>query len=315
MAAITIERSIIIKATQEAIWSNIVLFERQALWSPWLIIEPSCKRTLTGEDGKVWTIDRWEWKIIGSWERENTKIITGEFLDQSLHFEKPWKSTARTFMVLQKQGKDEFQVTWGIQTQLPFYLFFMKNTLTTMISKDYDRGLKMLKTLSETEKLQTSIEEVGTGEEPQVYWIGRAHTCSVSEVSQMMIWDFEALWKFAGEKWFKVNAFRSYYPKVDMKTETFTFQSVFVIEKDIWEGFDTLPDDIIKWSYKAVQTFTLRHHGSYKFLDNTWIWVFMYLRAKKRKQNKKVPPYETYINDPMNTPVHELITDVSVPIK
>jgi hypothetical protein len=41
---------------------------------------------------------------------------------------------------------------------LPFFLFWMKDTMTLFIKKDFERGLAMLKVFTETGKLETSTQ-------------------------------------------------------------------------------------------------------------------------------------------------------------
>ncbi|MDA9129239.1 SRPBCC family protein [Candidatus Gracilibacteria bacterium] len=315
MGHIIIKKSIVIQASKKVVWDNIVNFERQALWSPWLIIESDCTRTLAGPDGELGTIDRWEGSIIGTGERENTKIVQGEYIEQDLRFEKPWKSKAHTFLKIQQKSEEEFEVTWTLETKLPFFLFFMKSMFRRMIGEDYERGLKMLKVLSETGKLETSTQDMGIQEQTEVYWVGREHQAHMSEIAELMTGDFNAVFEFLTQQNIAPEEFRSYYPKIDMKNGIFHFLTVITLQQEDWDTLENLPEGIKKGTYQATKNYSLRHHGSYDFLPNTWTGVFMYLRAKKLKLNKAIPPCEVYINDPMNTPAEQLLTDVSVPIR
>lgn len=310
-----VERSITIHCPRAKVWKEIVSFDRQALWSPWIIIESSCARSIEWEDGQEWTIDRWDWEIIWSWERENLEIIEEDYLNQELRFKRPFKSTARCYFTLQKCGPDCTEVIWGMKGKLPWFSFFMKSMMQRFISADYDRGLKMLKVLCETGKLETSIEDRGISEVWETYFLSRDHVAHMDEVWPIMHDDFTRLAAFCKNEDINILSVRSYYPKVDFKNSIFTFRSVIEISKEDYEHLETLPKEIVKWYYPAVRVYSLRHKGSYDFLANTWTGVFMYLRTRKMKSNKQVPPFELYINAPLNTEAKDLLTDVSAPIK
>lgn len=310
----TIERSIVIDASRADIWDNIVHFEKQALWSPWFVIESSAQRTINGKDGEEGTFERWEWKIIWTWERENLEIIEEDYLNQDLRFEKPFKSRSRCYFTLQKHGEDRTEVIWGMRWKLPWFMLPMKSMMKMFVSQDYDRGLRMLKVLCETWELHTYIEDSGIEEVPEVYVLGRDHTASAQDIWALMQEDFRVLEDYAKNHSINILSARAYYPKVDMKKGIFTFQTAIEILKEDYESITELPEGSTKKLYPAIKAYSLKHFWSYDFLPNTWTGVFMYLRALKLKQNKKIPPFEVYINDPTELPEKDLITDVSVPI-
>ena len=280
-----------------------------------MIIEPKAKRKITGKDGEVGTIDSWDGEIIGAWERENMDIVDNDYLDQQIFFKRPFKSSARSYFSLQRTGDSKSTLTWGMEWKLPFFMFMMVKKMKAFIASDYDRGLSMLKTLCETGKLETSVEDMGETEFKETYFISRDHTAPQSAIGELMPDDFKKLNAFLEKSNIKWLAVRSYYPKVDFVTSMFTFRSTIEISKADYDTIEKLPEWVVKWSYPAGKAYSLKHHGSYKFLGNAWTGTYMYIRAKKKKLNTKIPPFETYINNPLETAEKDLLTQVSVPIK
>lgn len=315
MPKFSMERSIEINVSQEQAWEYIVSFEKQALWSPWIIIEPTCKRKITGKDGEVWAVDEWDGEVIGAGERVNVDMIDFDYLDQKLYFSRPFKSEARSYFSLQRIGDNSCSVTWGMEGSLPFFMFFMKEKMKGFIKNDYDRGLVMLKELCETGKLETKVENLGEKEFPEAYFIAYDHSTFKDSMPEMMANDFEKMMKFLNEKSIKIVSSRSYYSKVDFITDVFTFRSAVEISKEDYEALKELPDGCVKWHYPVGKSQSAMHHGAYKFLGNTWSAAFMYIQAAKKKVDSNIPPFEVYISDPRSTEENELQTQIFVPVK
>jgi len=98
----TVERTKVIDAPKEKVWENIILFSKQKIWSPWVIMEPECNTKILGEDGTVGAIDTWNGDVIGAGERENLEIQKESFLRQEIRFTKPFKSKAEVYFSLQE---------------------------------------------------------------------------------------------------------------------------------------------------------------------------------------------------------------------
>jgi len=91
MHKIHVEKSITINAGAEKVKSIITEFNHWKHWSPWLILEPECKVTVSA-NGKM---QEWDGQRIGA---GNMKILSEEdsVINYDLTFLKPWKPSKPT---------------------------------------------------------------------------------------------------------------------------------------------------------------------------------------------------------------------------
>jgi len=318
MWAFSIHREIIIDQHIHQVWDKLKLFEIQRLCSPWFSAENTAKIELSWADAEVGTIESWDWAIIWAWEREITHIVEGELIDYELRFIKPFKSTSRTYISLQKCGKDCTRVVWGMEWTMPWYLKFAMKKMIPQIEADYDRGLDMMKYYVETGHLPTKISwgEIKTVAES--WSIGIERQSSLADMPTQMQEDFTMLWKFVTEHRMGSHWARSYYLKVDMKKDIYDYRSSILLNEDeIYEIDDALLEntEIKKYYYPEMKQYCIRMEWSYRFMGNAWNALFMHLRSKKMTHTPKFPSFEDYINDPSQVPEHKYITDLCAPIK
>jgi effector-binding domain-containing protein len=67
-------------------------------------------------------------------------------------------------------------------------------------------------------------------------------------------------------------------------------------------------------SLPKMKAYSVVLTGSYKHLPTAWAAQMMHQRSKKFKSHKKIPPFEIYLNDPMNVPEAQLKTKVMFPV-
>jgi len=308
-----IEETISIDASIDVVWENIVFFHKQAIWSPWLIVEPTCTRETTENDGEVWAIDSWEWEVIWSGERENLEIIPRKILRQEIRFQKPFTSVWEVYFQL-SENNGKVDVLWWMNGNLPIFLFFLKNMTILFIQKDYSRGLNMLKVLCETWKLETTTTDSWTSDLAKMYYIGRRKTLHISEMWPGMKEDFWKVMQCISRNEIIPEKYISFYPEVDMKKGIFSYIAAVSVSQADYKKV-SLDAWIVKGSYKPSKIYIATHAWSYSFLPNTWTAVHMYIRHYKYKINKRNAPFEEYHNNPSETPESDLITTVNVPIK
>ena len=76
-----------------------------------------------------------------------------------------------------------------------------------------------------------------------------------------------------------------------------------------------LPEGIIVGEIPATRVYELHHTGPYTHLANAWSTLNNMARGKAFKWNKKIWPWEFYLNDPTETPEDQLETAVYFPVK
>ena len=108
-------------------------------------MEPEATTTFS-DDGKH---QKWEGRRIGHGNQQITSEEKDQKIQYDLEFIKPWKSRSKSHFVLKSTNQQETEVTWGMESKLPFYLFSMKSKMVAMIKMDFQRGLRMLKEYAE----------------------------------------------------------------------------------------------------------------------------------------------------------------------
>ena len=97
---------------------------------------------------------------------------------------------------------------------------------------------------------------------------------------------------------------------LDMKKQILDFTSGFVIPA----ATGSLPSGLSEWSLPETKAFCVEHVGSYQNLGNAWSAANQHTRYKKLKQSK-AGAFELYINNPENTAVEDLRTEIYLPLK
>ena len=307
MPAFSVSKSIEINAPRERVYEVVRDFQTWPTWSPWLIAEPGCK-VVYAEDGKSYD---WEGTIVGAGEMSIAEEKSPDFIHYNLAFRKPWNSEADVKISFREAGEGKTEVTWGMDSKLPIFLFFMKGMMTAMIGMDYQRGLNMLKDLIETGSVPSRLD-FKTGEVKGFDYVGIRSTCSIPEIGPSMEADMVKLgdWlKNSGEE--AVGPPFAIYHKWDIAKGRAAYTIGFPVTDRLaepGEGFvsNSIPD---------VRTYTVTHTGPYRHLGNAWSAGMAHQQAKVFAKSKTVEPFEIYENDPTLVDEKELITSVHFPLK
>ena len=291
-----VEKSITINAGVEKVKSIITDFNHWKYWSPWLILEPEAKVTVSANGKK----QEWDGKRIGSGEmtiiEEKESII-----HYDLTFLKPWKSKATVDFILKTEAEDSTTLTWTMDGSLPFFMFWMKNLMERMIGMDYDRGLLMLKDYVEKGHVDAKLEFLGESKYDGCKYVGLKNECTLDNIGEVMDEDFK---KIISMEFFTI------YHKFDFGKNRIVYTSGVGV-KDIQEN---LPAGLFNGNIPATKLHAVRHTGPYELSGNAWSAIMSMERAKVFKKNKKIPPIEFYRNNPVDTEPKDLITDVCMPV-
>lgn len=306
MPAFHVAKSVEINASPDTIYNFISDFSNWGVWSPWLILEPESKVEVTA-GGKHYF---WDGKRTGSGEMKMLKETPPQRLDMSITFLKPWKSTSAVWFELKPQGGST-QLTWCMDSNLPFFLFFMKKMMTAYIGMDFSRGLAMLKDHLENGKVSSKLAFKGITSFAGCNYVGLRTTCTIDTVGEAMKSDFDKLneWAKAHNNDLSGVPF-SIYHKWDVVKNKAAYTSAFPVKQIPAD----LPVGFITGSIPAIRVNTITHTGAYKHLGNAWSAQYNMQQAKVFKLKKGVDPFETYVSMPGNVDEGELITEVHFPV-
>ena len=302
-----VEKSISIAASAEKVKSIITDFNQWKPWSPWFILEPETKDSVSA-DGKS---HEWDGKRIGS----GIISIIGEkesLIQYDLKFLKPWKSEAKTDFIIEKIDENTTNLTWTMDGSLPFFMFWMKPMMERLIGMDYDRGLLMLKDYIEKGKVDAKLEFLGESNYPGCKFVGIKRECTIDNIGDFMTADFQKIAAFAKkntdlvtDEWFSV------YHKFDFNRN----KVVYVSGVSVISEHKNLPTELFNGSLPTTKIQTVRHIVPYELSGNGWSAIMAMERAKEFKKNKKISPIEFYRNSPMETEAKDLISDICMAVK
>lgn len=308
-----LERSIVVSKPISEVFVTLADFNNWPTWSPWIIQEPNCQVTTTGEPTSLGHQQAWQGERIGSGRIELIEKQENKKLSYDLFFLAPWKSHSSTQFELDplssQQGKARTKIRWSMQGSLPFFLFFMKKMMTIFIGSDYERGLNMFKEYIETGTVTSSVAINKVTEQAEFYYVGITAQCHTSEIGQAFEGAFEQLKQTVTDEpdmiLTLVNQFDLVNNQADM-TFAFAYQ----------QNPNLAANPILTTGYvPAHKAQSVTHTGSYCHLANGWATLMNYLRFAKLKQNKRLKEYEVYLNSPEQVPAERLLTQIFIPVK
>ncbi len=302
MPKMHIHKSTEIKAPVDKIFNTLNDFTSWTAWSPWLIMEPEAKVDIA-DDGKYYS---WKGERVGTGNMKITNEVSDKSIDYDLNFLTPWKSSAKVRFEFEP-AEDGTKVNWLMDSSLPIFLFWMKKMMVAFVGMDYERGLAMLKDYVEDGEVHSKLEFKGNESYPGCNYIGLKSTCSKQALAESMEKDFQKIDEFAkampelvAGKPFTI------YHKWDMVNEKIIYTSGIPINKTP----EQVPESMIMGEIPKTEMYTVAHTGPYNHLGNAWSTLYNMERSKSIKVNKKIHPFETYINDPAEVGENELITEV-----
>ncbi len=313
MPKIHVERSISIAAPAERVKQLTTDFNEWPAWPPWLCMEPEAKVEVYGTPGQTDHGYRWTGQLVGEGEMQTSSIANG-VQELDLTFIKPFRSKARVMLQVEPGNNDDTtNVTWHMHSSLPFFMFFLTRTMTSMIGMDYERGLRMLKEYAETGNVDSSTEVAGIVRLPSIQYVGVEAQSSMSELSSSM----QTTMSQAGELATATKLNRTpilagaIYNSLNINNQHCKHTAFVPLESSQQTTAQNLPLHTIP-SGIALKVI---HRGSYTNLGNAWSTAMSYQRYKKLKPLKAQPPFECYMNDPDNTAAEDLLTEIFIPLK
>lgn len=146
-----VQRSTMIQAPAQKVFTLINDFHNWPLWSPWEKLDPAMKKTISGAPSGTGAVYEWEGNSkAGKGRMEIVDSSAPSRMEIKLDFEKPFRSSNRTQFLLAPQG-GATQVTWTMTGPSAFVMRVMGifMNMDNMIGKDFDAGLASIKALAQ----------------------------------------------------------------------------------------------------------------------------------------------------------------------
>ncbi len=144
-------RSIIINKNVEHVFPKVNELKRWTDWSPWHQIDTAMIVKYSNSSSGLGAVMDWESKHenVGIGSLKISKFEDNKYLETQLTFAGQQWGTGY-FIFNDKNSATE--VIWGMKADLGFFGRWLGLGLEDMIAADYEKGLKQLKVLCESEK-------------------------------------------------------------------------------------------------------------------------------------------------------------------
>lgn len=310
MPAFSVEASIDIATPVQRVHDTLVGFTTWPDWSPWLYIEPEAQINYTGTKGEPGHGYQWSGKKVGSGGM-SLSSVTPTRINCDLQFLKPFKSTATVWFDLAESLQGDTTVTWNMNSKLPFFMFWMMDSMTAMIKADYKRGLALLKDQLETGSRQSQTRLVETEDVSALAYVGQQLVTSFDQLSTSMSGAFTGLSVQEKSGVFSSNGLAfCIYDQIDLKRDEVKYTAALPTAEPI-----TIELPYVSRIRPACRALKVFHTGPYRHLPNAWAMIMSEARTKKLKVSKKIPPFEHYLNNTEDTDPADLITELYLPLR
>jgi len=176
---------------------------------------------------------------------------------------------------------------------------------------DFERGLLMLKDYVEDGEVHCKLDFEGFSEYPGCSYVAIRTTCKIDELGDKMTSDFTRLMDFMKDRKDLISdAAISIYHKWNPVKNLVEYSAAIPVSSIP----ENLPAGVITGSVSATKIHKITNEGPYRHIANAWAAQFMRDRAKKFKKNKKMDPFERYLNSPTDTPEKQLKTEICFPV-
>jgi effector-binding domain-containing protein/uncharacterized protein YndB with AHSA1/START domain len=314
MPAFHVARSIDIQRSPEDVFDFVANYRTWTTWSPWLCIEKDANVDVQGEGAAVGSIYSWQGELVGAGEIEHLNVQRPSAIEDEIRFTKPFKSQSKVRFTLEPiEGGTN--LTWHMEGNLPWFLFWMRSDMETFLAMDYDRGLKMIRDQLEKGAVHSDVQILGVEPIPDLDVCGVHDSCSMKDVGPAMGNAFDKASSTLESDGIPTSGeMISVYHPVKLKHGRFDFTSGYTVDKTALGSAANGLAGLSQIHLPAGQALHIRHVGSYDHLGNAWSGAHQYARYKKLKLAKG-NAYEIYRNDPAETPDAERITDIYIPLR
>jgi effector-binding domain-containing protein len=288
----TVEKSLVIKAPAELIYNQVNVLKNWEKWSPWHKIDTLMKIEYFGGDSGVGTGYTWKSdnKKVGNGKLsiietvKDTKIITEmTFMEQ--------KDNLPTIGFFFEKADSGTRVSWAMENKLGWNPIdrFIGIIMKKMVGKDFEKGLKSLKEISEY-LVQNPEYKIVLEDVKAFCYIGIRDTCTYATIGQKMGMQFGQLMEYAAKnKAIEVSPPIAVYYKFE--NGIFDMESGIPIDKCLKSEGKIKCIDVK--DCKAAVAF---YYGPYDKMEKAYKQLENWIKTNKKTISGA--PWEEYVTDP-----------------
>ncbi len=306
MPKFSVTRHIEVKRSKEELVDYLTDFTTWPAWSPWLVLEPSCEVQFSNFQQQAGANYSWNGQRVGQGSMTLSHVSEDQ-IDLDLEFIRPFKTSAKAQFVLSEGASPEHTlVEWTMNGSVPWFLFFLKGFFRAMVGMDYDRGLRMLKSVTETGDIPSELSDLGEQILEDTHYVGLKASGTIKDLPQLVEQQMAQINDYCRDNKLPVcGPPFLFYHEMKMSTEWFEFSTCLPVSKPISASAPFESGHI-----PACQVYMVEHKGKYDFLGNAWSYLSSVTRQKKFKLKSKPLGLEKYINSPQDVNPDELVTQV-----
>jgi len=199
--AYNVERSVQINAPKELVFNHTKYWKNWAGWSPWAEMDPTMTTSIVGTDGQVGSAYKWTGKEVGEGEMTATAVKANAEIAYHLHFIQPFDSHSDGYLrVAEAEGGTE--ASWAMfgESPFPWNIMSLFMSMDKMVGKDFDRGLALLKEVSEkdySKVLEYNVEKVKWSAKT---YVAIQKEIPMAQLSDFYMQNFPTLWSTVTQK-------------------------------------------------------------------------------------------------------------------
>lgn len=157
-----VERFIIINAPKTEVYQYLSKLENFNKWSAWNRNDSSLRNTITGTDGTIGAVNTWNGDpaISGEGEMKISSLDIDKEIKHEIKFLKPTEMNAKSEFDLDEIN-GQTRVTWqfDLATPRPWNIFNLFTSMNKRMGKDFEEGLRNVKTAIEKAKPATRVQQ------------------------------------------------------------------------------------------------------------------------------------------------------------
>ncbi|OUT54472.1 MAG: hypothetical protein CBB71_22260 [Rhodopirellula sp. TMED11] len=317
MPKLHLSRSIEIKSDLDTLYQVVADYNTWPTWSPWLLADPNAILEQFGDPGTPDSGYRWDSNVVGKGQMQHRQLQppssgnSEPSIDAKLVFISPWKSEGDVRFRFKRVAADSVEVSWQMDSSLPWFMFPFKGMMKSLVSMDYDRGLAMLKDLVETGSIPSSCQFVGETEHGPYQVVGLSGTCTLQEIGERMANTIERVKQHlppslapSDQQWVAL------YHKFKLRKQIFDYSCGIILPPE-----QATPAGLQTYSIPHTKAYQITHHGNYAHLGNAWSAGMQQMRSNQLIANSKIAAMEIYRNNPEDTDPNEMLTDIMISMK
>lgn len=316
-----IDKTILIEKPVKSVYQVLSNFSLWTFWSPWLVLDPDCKITLSGAAGSVGHSQEWKGGRVGSGQLVLKGISPHSRLELDLKLKRG--AVSKVWFELSQLSENQTQVHWKMAATVPWFLIFLKKFLVmpvlSQVGHDFERGLLLLKDFCETgssgcrlEFPKSQLTQSHLHRVDSFSMAGIPTSGALSQISELIQTACTKLYGPAGllkDKSLKEGICLCH--DFDRMRDRVNF----TIGNKLESSQTPLSEPLVGVHMESHDALMVTLVGPYKHLSTAWQAIKLLQKSLKYRPHPTIAPYEVYISDPLKTPAQELTTQIYLPIQ